>query len=627
MADTRKDKRAPVSLKVRFKSATVDQFIEQYSIDVSRGGLFIKSKSPMPVGTLLKFEFQLKDESRFIQGVGRVVWMRMPEQSSEPDRPPGMGVKFIKMDPQSRALVERIVAPRGERPAAYESGTADAAPPPPRPGSSWQPNAAVQDSADTPFFPSTTPEHELPPLEDRTQVRHASQFLASAVLQAGVDPSVAEQAEQEAWRARRRTGELERQRAVAASLSSEPRMDSARPTERPPERDNVANKGKRTMAYEDYGGLFGSGPPAPAESSEGMFEDATTGLHGASRPPTSAPPQTYSSMASASTERPAAVVSKRPSARVSAETTSNWKPVVIVMCVMAAVLGGIWWWQTQSIKALPSIAGMNASQGGSQAQVTQRTSQVNAPKEPTSGPATSPSAVAPPSAQTVSVHVSSDPSGATVMQDGVEVGQTPVTLRLAPAGTSTLNVKAPGFAAATRQLSADTIRGPVHIKLPPLVYLLEVVTVPAGGEVTVLGQNKRAPTMFTLGVVKNNFIVRAEKAGFVVAERVVMLDDFAERGGQMRYRLVLELKVRTGQPAHPPTTPEPPATEPGSPPSGGETTPAPTPSTPPPPAASPEPVKPEPAVPPASKSDPPAASKPAPAPPPTQNPDLPTNPF
>ena len=37
MADTRKDKRAPISLKVRFKSATLDEFIEQYSGDISRG--------------------------------------------------------------------------------------------------------------------------------------------------------------------------------------------------------------------------------------------------------------------------------------------------------------------------------------------------------------------------------------------------------------------------------------------------------------------------------------------------------------------------------------------------------------------------------------------------------------
>lgn len=66
MTDTRKDKRAPVSLKVRFKSATVDEFVEHYSRDISHGGLFIKSKQPMAIGTLLKFELQLKDESKQI---------------------------------------------------------------------------------------------------------------------------------------------------------------------------------------------------------------------------------------------------------------------------------------------------------------------------------------------------------------------------------------------------------------------------------------------------------------------------------------------------------------------------------------------------------------------------------
>ena len=53
MADTRKDRLAPVSLKVRFKCATLDEFVEQYAQDISRGGIFIKSKKPMAVGTLL----------------------------------------------------------------------------------------------------------------------------------------------------------------------------------------------------------------------------------------------------------------------------------------------------------------------------------------------------------------------------------------------------------------------------------------------------------------------------------------------------------------------------------------------------------------------------------------------
>ena len=86
--------------------------------------LRIKSKSPMPVGTLLKFEFQLKDESRLIHGVGRVVWKRDTDEADGEEKPPGMGIKFIKMDPQSRQLVEQIVSSRGDSPGAFEQGRA-----------------------------------------------------------------------------------------------------------------------------------------------------------------------------------------------------------------------------------------------------------------------------------------------------------------------------------------------------------------------------------------------------------------------------------------------------------------------------------------------------------------------
>jgi len=36
----------------------VDSFIEKFSVNISRGGVFIASKTPKPTGTLLKFEFQ-----------------------------------------------------------------------------------------------------------------------------------------------------------------------------------------------------------------------------------------------------------------------------------------------------------------------------------------------------------------------------------------------------------------------------------------------------------------------------------------------------------------------------------------------------------------------------------------
>jgi uncharacterized protein (TIGR02266 family) len=118
MVDLRKDKRAAASLKVKYKSATVDEFVEQFGTDVSRGGIFVKTKKPIEIGALLKLELQLSNASPVIHGVGRVCWRREP--GPDPNWPAGMGIKFIKLDPDSRAVVERIVQHRGGRLSRFD---------------------------------------------------------------------------------------------------------------------------------------------------------------------------------------------------------------------------------------------------------------------------------------------------------------------------------------------------------------------------------------------------------------------------------------------------------------------------------------------------------------------------
>lgn len=138
--NTRKDARAKVvSLNVRYKSATVDEFIENHSHDVSRGGVFVKTQTPFPPGTLLKFEIRIAEDQAVIQGVGRVVWKREPEQAGA-DKPAGMGVKFIKIDDSSTSVIERLVNKDGAG-AAYTSEPhvpAASIPPPRKIGSSTQ---------------------------------------------------------------------------------------------------------------------------------------------------------------------------------------------------------------------------------------------------------------------------------------------------------------------------------------------------------------------------------------------------------------------------------------------------------------------------------------------------------
>src|SRR5438477_9257649 len=100
--------RTPVTLKIKFKSATLDQFIERYSVDISRGGIFIRTKEPLAVGTPLKFEFQLQDASSLIGGDGTVVWTREPDPSRT-GLAPGMGVRFDKLTGPSQLTLEKIL--------------------------------------------------------------------------------------------------------------------------------------------------------------------------------------------------------------------------------------------------------------------------------------------------------------------------------------------------------------------------------------------------------------------------------------------------------------------------------------------------------------------------------------
>ncbi len=227
--ETRKDPRAKVlTMTVRYKSATLDEFIEHHSHDVSRGGMFIKTPSPFPPGTLLKFEVKIADDQKVIQGVGRVVWKR-EALPNDKEQPGGMGVKFIKIDDPSRKTIDQLVDSRVDAGSAYESGVAEGAavktapsttplaamtPAAPEAGSAkpampmrkstmiglgamgatGAAAAAAAKKAEASkaaapagggFFPASDSEADMPPPEDRTVMKQAAELLQDALREAG----------------------------------------------------------------------------------------------------------------------------------------------------------------------------------------------------------------------------------------------------------------------------------------------------------------------------------------------------------------------------------------------------------------------------------------------------------
>jgi uncharacterized protein (TIGR02266 family) len=77
------------------------------TLNVSVGGMFIKTPRPADVGALLLLRFALPGSARW-ESSARVVWVRPPEEDHP--YPQGMGVEFVDLPPDARAALAAFVA-------------------------------------------------------------------------------------------------------------------------------------------------------------------------------------------------------------------------------------------------------------------------------------------------------------------------------------------------------------------------------------------------------------------------------------------------------------------------------------------------------------------------------------
>lgn len=108
-SEQRTERRAPVVLRIKLRYQSVDNFIEKFATNISRGGMFISSRKPKPPGSEVRFELRLADDSAIIAGKGIVRWIRDFDPEN-PRRMHGMGIEFTEVDERSSELLDRIVA-------------------------------------------------------------------------------------------------------------------------------------------------------------------------------------------------------------------------------------------------------------------------------------------------------------------------------------------------------------------------------------------------------------------------------------------------------------------------------------------------------------------------------------
>jgi type IV pilus assembly protein PilZ len=99
--DGRLETRAPIELKVDYKK--LNSFFADYTKNISKGGTFIKTKKPLPVGTRFLFKLTVPQRAEAFELLGEVVW------STGDGEEPGMGIKFVYSTATQRGEFEAVV--------------------------------------------------------------------------------------------------------------------------------------------------------------------------------------------------------------------------------------------------------------------------------------------------------------------------------------------------------------------------------------------------------------------------------------------------------------------------------------------------------------------------------------
>ncbi len=108
MSENRVHPRAPIELKVEYKR--LNRFFADYTRNISKGGTFIATARPLPLGTQFVFRLSLPGQPEPIELLGEVIRASAGEEGD----PAGMGIRFIFEDERKRAAfaakVETLMA-------------------------------------------------------------------------------------------------------------------------------------------------------------------------------------------------------------------------------------------------------------------------------------------------------------------------------------------------------------------------------------------------------------------------------------------------------------------------------------------------------------------------------------
>lgn len=106
-SEKREHERKPLRLQLNYRDASGGNFLYEHSRNISRGGIFIETDHPLPVGSTLVIRFTTPTGEE-LEIEGDVAWVNAVSANDETPNP-GMGVQWSDLSDEQHDTIVSVV--------------------------------------------------------------------------------------------------------------------------------------------------------------------------------------------------------------------------------------------------------------------------------------------------------------------------------------------------------------------------------------------------------------------------------------------------------------------------------------------------------------------------------------
>jgi uncharacterized protein (TIGR02266 family) len=104
----RSEVRVEAAFRVRY--STLDQLVVADGRDLSKGGMFLATKTFLPINAVLRVQLELPNSPRVLSVIARVAHVRAEEDAAKAGQPAGMGVQFLDISNEDITDLARFIS-------------------------------------------------------------------------------------------------------------------------------------------------------------------------------------------------------------------------------------------------------------------------------------------------------------------------------------------------------------------------------------------------------------------------------------------------------------------------------------------------------------------------------------